>query len=374
MASLSTQSPHLLSKEDSSENYRIYASFCPRDQLEMSTRLPTWIECYNPSNNTWNRVSTIPELSDSHRRKGFSMASIGESVYIIGGRLCRKTPGYEHQDHISEVDNDVLSSVLRYNIRTNTWFKCSSLGTPRYDFACSVSNNKIYVAGGKRTLDSTHGMSSAEVYDPVSDQWKALPDMNILRYKCVGVTWQGNIYIVGGFAQRRDCDKRVPCYTLERSSADMYDFKHDRWDLVKGMWQLDVPPNQIVAVDGKIFSSGDCLYAWKGHIEAYDAKLNIWNVVDGSHMQTIPSPISRSDATQASCPQIQRLYLTMAPIGTYMYLLSGYRMTSDISRSVSIVHIFDTSAKKGGWRSLEPLEEEGEKELCSHCCVVRQEP
>ncbi|KAJ6855816.1 hypothetical protein NC651_040441 [Populus alba x Populus x berolinensis] len=57
------------------------------------------------------------------------------------------------------------------------------------------------------------------------------------------------------------------------------------------MWQLDVPPNQIVALEGNLFSSGDCLNAWKGHIEAYDGKLNIWNVVDGSRLQTLSSPM-----------------------------------------------------------------------------------
>jgi hypothetical protein len=41
------------------------------------------------------------------------------------------------------------------------------------------------------------------------------------------------------------------------------------------MWQLDVPPNQIVAVANRLFSSGDCLTSWKGHVEVYDGELNI---------------------------------------------------------------------------------------------------
>jgi hypothetical protein len=57
------------------------------------------------------------------------------------------------------------------------------------------------------------------------------------------------------------------------------------------MWQLDVPPNQIAALEGNLFSSGYCLNAWKGHIEAYDGKLNIWNVVNGSRLQTLFSPM-----------------------------------------------------------------------------------
>lgn len=360
-------SPQLPSHENPSSNYRIYAPFCskgPSPNISMSN----WIECYNPSNNAWHRVSTIPGLIDRHVLKGFSMASIGDSIYIIGGRLCLKVRDRD-QDDIVEADIEVRSSVLRYDIRSNEWSRCAPLGMPRFDFACTVSNNKIYVAGGKFALDCPRGISSAEVYNPRLDEWKALPSMSTMRYKCVGVTWQGKIHVVGGFAEREESTTTTGrCGAFERSSAEVYDSEHDKWDFVVGMWQLDIPPNQIVAVNGNLFSSGDCLNAWKGHIEAYDEKLNIWNIVDGSHLQTLFSPISTSD----DWPPGQRLYLTMAPIGAQLYFLAGYKMPGEISRSMSVVHVFDTSANEDLWRSLEPMEEEGEKELCSHCCVVRQ--
>ena len=187
------------------------------------------------------------------------------------------------------------------------------------------------------------------------------------RYKCVAVTWLGKIHVLGGFAQSKDSDTTEP-YTLERSSGEVYDSELATWEFVVGMWQLDVPPNQIVAVNEKLFSSGDCLNAWKGHIEAYDAKLKIWNIVDGSHLQTLSSPISTSEENWLL--PIDRLYLTMAPIGTELYFSAGYRMPGEVPRLKSIVHVFDTSANGYGWRSLEPTEEDGEKELCSHCCVV----
>ena len=64
---------------------------------------------------------------------------------------------------------------------------------------------------------------------------------------------------------------------MERSS---YDMQARRWDHIMNMWQLDIPPNQIVNVNGTLFSSGDCLNAWKGYIEAYDG--NLWYEVGGS--------------------------------------------------------------------------------------------
>ncbi|OMO57384.1 Kelch repeat type 1 [Corchorus olitorius] len=327
--------------------------------------MSNWIECYDPSTNSWHRLGRIPGLRENHVRKGFSMAAIGDSIYIIGGRLCRKEIGHE-PDEIVEVELKVLPCVLRFNITTGAWSKCAPLGTPRFDFACTVCDNKIYVAGGLCTLDVACGTSSAEVYDPALDEWRPLPDMSVLRYKCVGVTWQGKVHVVGGFAEKADMTTLPWAWdTIGRCSAEVYDTDNAKWGLVMGMWQLDVPPNQIVGVDEKLYSSGDCLNAWKGHIEAYDGK--IWNEVDGSHLETLSSPISIS---QANWPPIKRLYITMAAIGTHLFFLAGYRKPGEISRLMSVVHVFNTSANRDAWRSLEPMEEDGVKELCCHGCVV----
>ncbi|XP_044504122.1 kelch-like protein 8 [Mangifera indica] len=363
MGSLSSQLPSPSPAHPSSTTtHKIYASFC-------TAIISNWIECYNPSVNVWHRVTTIPGLIENQVLKGFSMVSIGHFIYIIGGRLCQKLSGHE-PDEIFEVDLEVLPRVLRYDAVNDVWSKCAPLRVPRFDFACTVCDDKIYVAGGQSKLSGACGTSSAEVYDPGLDEWKLLPNMNMLRYKCVAVTWQGKIHVVGGFAEKRDVDRKIPSWgMMERSSAEVYDWENAKWDVIRGMWQLDIPPNQIVAVDDKLFSSGDCLNAWKGHIEAFDGKLNIWNEVDGSHLETLSSPVSTS---VANWPPIKRLYLTMAPIGTQLYFLAGYRMPGEISRSMCNVHVFDTSANGDGWTSLEPIDEEGEKELCSHCCVLRQ--
>ncbi|GMJ13043.1 hypothetical protein HRI_004973500 [Hibiscus trionum] len=343
-------------------DYRIYTSFCSKDLLTASN-MSNWIECYDPTTNSWHRVDRVPELLENHVRKDFSMVSIGHFIYIIGGRLCRKAISdvpYE----IVEVGLEILSSVIRYDVRNGVWSKCAPLGTPRFDFACTVCDGKIYVAGGQCTLGIARGTSSAEMYDPVLDEWKPLPDMSVMRYKCVGVTWQGKIHVIGGFAEKADMDK-LQWNTIGRCSAEVYDSEKAKWNLVMGMWQLDVPPNQIVGIDEKLYSSGDCLNAWKGHIEVYDGQ--IWDEVDGSHLETLASPISTSDA---EWPPIKRAYITMAAIGSHLFFMAGYRQAGETSRLTSVVHAFDTSAKTDAWRSLEPMEEEGEKELCCHGCVV----
>lgn len=348
MGSLSTASasPSRPPAGNPPANFKICVSYCGKDASQ-GTNVSNWIDCYDPQENSWSRVTTIPGLVENHALKGFSMVSIGECLYVIGGRLCEKMAPASHRETRSELE--VRRHVLRYNVRENMWSKCAPLSVPRFDFACAVIGGKIYVAGGKYRMCPATGMASAEVYDPALDEWQSLPDMSTARHKCVGVTWQGKFHVIGGFAGNSDY-----IGNLERSSAEVYDGEESRWNLIIGMWQLDVPPYQIVAVDDKLFSSGDCLNSWKGQIEAYDWNQHIWSEVDGSRFEAL-------SATN---------FVTMAAAGADLYFLAGRRMPDQPSRMTSVVHVFDTSANDEAWRSMEPKEEEGVKELCSHCCVV----
>lgn len=320
------------SPQSQASSYQVYAAFCQRRQQGPNTYICNRIECYNPSNNTWSYATSIPGITDNHFLKGFAMVSLGDYVFIIGGKQCNykeRVPGLLDPDEYVDNDVKIQSSVWRYNVRSNQWSTCAPLCTPRCDFAFSVCENKIYVAGGQSNLSCARGVASTEVYDSLLDIWTPLANMAIRRYKCAGVTWQGKFCVVGGFADPMDASPGA--FGWERSSAEVYGMQARKWGLVVGMWQLDVPPNQIVTVDGKLFSCGDCLNAWKGHIEVYDGSL--WNEVEGSPQALRGSPNSTSEANHEGWQTNQRLYLTMAPIGTCLYLLAGCRRAGDSSRT-----------------------------------------
>ncbi|KAK9152630.1 hypothetical protein Sjap_000110 [Stephania japonica] len=364
--------------------YQIIASFCLKlPSTATTSAVSNSIRSFDPKTNKWTRISRTPYLLHNQFLKCFSMASINHYLYIIGGRLCEKQLiAHDTNPEVSEIDIEVLKTVIRLDLRTNSWQTCAPLTTPRFDFACTVNNGKIYVAGGlQSTLAPAIGTSSAEVYNPETDTWTPLPDMHFLRYKCVGLTWRGKVHVVGGFAERSGSDPN-PYGGFERSSAEVLDpNKHgSNWDLMVNMWPLDVPPNQIVVVGDRLLSSGDCLNAWKGHVEEYDVNMKIWNVIERSsvkgldcHIGPIMMMISGKDQTY------QRLYMTMAAIGTQLYFLAGYKVNNE--RRVSVVHVFDTLASENAWRSYEVTEEDEEdeeeetmsceRELCGHCCVVQ---
>ncbi|XP_076881929.1 F-box/kelch-repeat protein At1g16250-like [Bidens hawaiensis] len=363
----SSQVP-LQEDEDSPQLYRVYASFSAKTPSPDVTE-SNWIECYNPTTHKGHRVTSIP-LAKNQVLKGYQMAIVGDFIYIIGGICyCNKIlESHEFDDHVIKDDLHVHQSVLRYSIRDDTWSECAPLKEPQFDFACAVSCGKIYVAGGRCTTDSVRGVSSAEVYDPALDEWKLLPNMTTSRHSCVGVSWQGRFYVVGGFVNHGPTDTQGP-FTMARSSAEVYDTLTDTWQFLPRMWELDVPPNQIVVVGGKLFSCGDCYKRWKGFIEKYDRDLNMWNVVDGS---SLSSPTSMLDVTSPERPLMEQLYLTIAPIGKRLYFFAGYRMIGETSSFKSEVHVFNTVGHGGGWTSFEPKIEDGEKVLACHCVVHKR--
>ncbi|KAH0653645.1 hypothetical protein KY290_031911 [Solanum tuberosum] len=136
--------------------------------------MSNWISCYHPSTNSWHRLTTIPGLLENQVIKSFAMVSLGETIYVIGGRHYYKAFGDGPDDnYVQEMRlGGVRSSVLKYDTRVDTWSTC---------------------ARGQTTLDSAEGTSFAEIYDPVKDEWESLPNMSTLRYKSVAVAWQGNV-------------------------------------------------------------------------------------------------------------------------------------------------------------------------------------
>ncbi|KAE8656560.1 hypothetical protein F3Y22_tig00117000pilonHSYRG00328 [Hibiscus syriacus] len=122
---------------------------------------------------------------------------------------------------------------------------------------------------------------------------------------------------------------RMPCIAPPRCWTRV------PWDLSEQIWKLNIPPNQIVEVDGKLFSSGDCLKPSKAHIDVYDGMQNMWNEVDGSRFQTLNSPVSAlGDNNNENWPLMERLHLTMAPIGNHIYFLAGHRMAGESPQTI----------------------------------------
>ncbi|KAB5512796.1 hypothetical protein DKX38_029824 [Salix brachista] len=90
---------------------------------------------------------------------------------------------------------------------------------------------------------------------------------------------------------------------------------------------------------------------WKALPDMSTTRYKCVGVTWQGKIHVLSSPISTLDAAGPNRPPCQRLYLTVAPIKTHLYFLAGYRMPREDSRSISVVHVFDTSANEDRWRS-----------------------
>ena len=91
---------------------------------------------------------------------------MGTSVYVIGGY----GPTYDS------------SSV--FMLQDLMWREVSPMLASRYWHSCIAYGGKIYAIGGV-------GVSTVEIYDPLTDSWQAL-------YMAQVINHQDNLYVLGG--------------------------------------------------------------------------------------------------------------------------------------------------------------------------------
>ena len=132
----------------------------------------------------------------------------------------------------------------------------------RSNFACSELDGKIYVFGGFgsiQTLNKRKGgatnsniINKAEVFDPKSNTWTALPDMEYRRRGCTSSVVGSNIYITGGVGPNNS--NSLPIETVEV------------FDTIANIWMCDkLRPNNMksptmkhasISVGAKIYVFG----------------------------------------------------------------------------------------------------------------------
>lgn len=71
------------------------------------------------------------------------------------------------------------------------------MSTPRSFFACAAIGSLLYVAGGHD--NQKNALKTAEVYDPITDEWRHLPPMLEERDECQGIAIRGKFLVISGY-------------------------------------------------------------------------------------------------------------------------------------------------------------------------------
>ncbi|KAG5053663.1 hypothetical protein JHK85_006173 [Glycine max] len=134
---------------------------------------------------------------------------------------------------------DSTDEVYSYDASSKCWAQATSLSTARYNFACEVSDEKLYVIGGGGSNSSDH---SWETFDPLTNCWTSQTDPKIVSEIKHSVVLDRNIYV--------RCTSKYP--VTPHVSAVVYKPSSGTWqyaddDMVSG-WR-----GPVVVVDGTLY-------------------------------------------------------------------------------------------------------------------------
>ncbi len=114
-----------------------------------------------------------------------------------------------------------LNTAEKYNPTTNQWSLIADMNERRSDSSAADLNGKVYVCGG---FDGNECLSSAEFYDPDTGHWTLIKPMLLGRSGVGLVNFNRRLYSIGGY----DGERRL-------TSVEKYDAKRDQWTFVGEM-------------------------------------------------------------------------------------------------------------------------------------------
>lgn len=163
-----------------------------------------------------------------------------------------------------------LTSIEKYNVRTNTWHYVGNVWSNRLQYATALLKGQLYVVGGREGLKT---LSSVECYDFLSKTWVTAPPMKTQRHGLGAAVLEGCLYAVGGH------DGWSYLNNVER-----WDPEACRWSYVAslsrhrstvGVACLD---NRLYAVGGR--DGNSCLNI----VEQYNPFTNNWKLMEPMQM------------------------------------------------------------------------------------------
>ncbi|WP_242528046.1 PKD domain-containing protein [Allomuricauda sp. CAU 1633] len=157
-----------------------------------------WFDEYDPATGTWTPLADAPRARDH-----FAAVVIGDKLYAAGGRLSGPFP--------NDVFKPVIPEVDVYDFTSGTWSTLpngQNIPTPRAGAAAVNFNNRLVVIGGEVQDELVYGVNTddalaiTEEYDPVTQSWDRLADMNFERHGTQAIVSGPGVHILGGSPNR----------------------------------------------------------------------------------------------------------------------------------------------------------------------------
>jgi N-acetylneuraminic acid mutarotase len=131
---------------------------------------------FNPSTNSWQSRSTIPESTRSY----LAGTSLLGKFYAAGG--------------LEFGSGDSTDFLHAFDPAANTWSTLAPMPFALSDHSATMINNRFLVFGG------AYSEYTAGEYDPISNQWVEKTSSDYSHEKSAAVTCSGKVFILGGYS------------------------------------------------------------------------------------------------------------------------------------------------------------------------------
>ena len=223
------------------------------------------IQAYDPATNSWtNRAAPPVELNH------FQALTIGGLVYAPGAF----TGAFPHETAVAQ--------LYMYNPMRDKWLTGTTIpAARRRGSAGAVAyKNKIYLVCGIKDGHYAGWVKWFDEYDPATNTWKALPDAPRARDHFHAVVINDKLYVAGG---RRSSDSTGEVWNLTIPEVDVYDFSIGQWSTLPAGSNIPTPRagaatqvlgNELIVIGGESAQP-------TAHIEteALNVQTNTWRRV-----------------------------------------------------------------------------------------------
>lgn len=207
-----------------------------------------------------------------------------------------------------------LGTIEKYDLWTRRWRTVHELGTRMSSVAATAHNRKMYLAGGKTSLN--RAASLVTCFDPVLGSLALMPSLKDARFGLGLVTLDDAIYAVGGY-----CDDGG-----RLDSVEMYNFEKKKWSIM-GSLSESRSAFGCAVLNGKIYAGGGYVGSAdmstpSESVEIYDPETNLW--------------------TKAPSLSVPRAHLSFVVFQGTLWAIGGF----DGTRTSCVTETLDLKKKK----------------------------
>ena len=183
---------------------------------------------YHIPTNQWQCVAKSSLQSDQSQSTFCNKAAVAYNsrVYVLYGRRTERTQ-YLSRHYVSTYWESQVADVFSFDPKRNVWEQKACTSANHFGSSLLVVNDKLYVAGGKCSIDSSNGepcggAGSVEVYDETNNTWTVVDQPHIPPNNLGAVEVEGRVYfIINNFPV--DSGIRIP-------RGDVYPVSLDEWE------------------------------------------------------------------------------------------------------------------------------------------------